>query len=92
MPNDNRSNALPWFIAGTAIGAALGVLFAPRSGKETRERLNGWLKDRRERGEELLARVKEEAAAQKDAVTAAAKAAKQVYSEVNSKHHDGVRS
>ncbi|MDX6770193.1 MAG: YtxH domain-containing protein [Elusimicrobiota bacterium] len=91
MANDNN-NGLLGFIAGAAVGAALGVLFAPRSGKETREQLGDWLKDRREKGEELLARVKEEAAAKKDAVTAAAKAAKSAYVETNAKHHDGVHA
>lgn len=28
-----------WFIAGLGIGAALGVLYAPRAGEETRELL-----------------------------------------------------
>lgn len=91
MANDSN-NGLLGFIAGAAVGAALGVLLAPRSGKETREQLGDWLKDRREKGEELLARVKEEAAAKKDAVTAAAKAAKSAYAETNAKHHDGVHA
>ena len=36
MSKDNNFGILG-FVAGAAIGAALGVLFAPRSGKETRE-------------------------------------------------------
>lgn len=34
--SNERTNGLLGFLAGAAIGAALGVLFAPRSGKETR--------------------------------------------------------
>ena len=49
----------PYFLAGTAVGAALGLLLAPRSGEETRERLADWIKDRREKGEELLHKAKE---------------------------------
>lgn len=89
MANDNNNGLLP-FLAGAAIGAALGVLLAPRAGRETREQLNDWLKDRRVKGEELLARVKEEAAAKKEAVGAAARAAKQAYAETNSRERDGV--
>lgn len=38
-----------YFISGAAVGAALGVLFAPKSGKATREQMAGWLKDKREK-------------------------------------------
>lgn len=37
------------FVSGAAIGAALGVLFAPKSGRETREDLSLWLKEKREK-------------------------------------------
>lgn len=52
MENDTRKYATyaGYFIAGSAIGAALGVLFAPKAGKETREQVNRWLKERREKG------------------------------------------
>jgi gas vesicle protein len=32
-------------LAGVAVGATLGILFAPESGSETREKLNNALKD-----------------------------------------------
>ncbi len=38
MSND-RSYGIFGFLAGAAVGATLGILFAPRSGKETRERI-----------------------------------------------------
>jgi gas vesicle protein len=36
---DNDSNSLVWFLAGLGLGALAGVLYAPRSGSETREAL-----------------------------------------------------
>jgi len=37
--SNERTNGILGFLAGAAVGAALGVLFAPRSGKETRDRI-----------------------------------------------------
>ncbi|MBE9600610.1 YtxH domain-containing protein [Pedobacter sp. MC2016-24] len=42
--NDN-SKVLVGLLAGLAAGAALGLLFAPEKGSETRDRLNQSLKD-----------------------------------------------
>lgn len=33
-------------LSGAAIGAALGALFAPRSGQDTREDVGYWIKDK----------------------------------------------
>jgi len=85
---DNGFGGALLFVTGAAVGAALGVLFAPRAGGETREALAEWLKERREKGEDLLHKVKDESLAKKEAVIAAAKAAKQAYVETNSKHHE----
>ena len=37
MSENSGGNAFLWFLAGLGIGAVAGVLYAPRSGKETRE-------------------------------------------------------
>lgn len=37
--SSERNYGIFGFLAGAAVGAALGILFAPRSGKETRQRL-----------------------------------------------------
>ena len=34
--SDRDSNSFMWFLAGLGFGALLGVLYAPRSGRETR--------------------------------------------------------
>ncbi len=48
------------FVTGVALGAFLGVLLAPHSGTDTREKLADWLKERRKQGDELLRAVKED--------------------------------
>ena len=41
----DNSKIIVALLAGVAVGAALGLLFAPESGKETRDRLGKTLKD-----------------------------------------------
>lgn len=90
MSNDNSGTGLFYFLAGTAVGAALGVLFAPRSGSETREHVGEWLKERRAKGTDLLHKVKDESIVKREALVNAAKAAKDAYRETNVKRHDEV--
>ena len=51
--SDNNGNFFKGLLIGGLIGTALGILFAPRSGRETREDLAG-------KADELLAKAKEE--------------------------------
>lgn len=49
IPMSNTSTNLIVLVAGLAVGAALGILLAPASGKETREKLmrkGGQLRDK----------------------------------------------
>lgn len=39
MAEENKVQGLAWFIAGLGVGALVGILYAPKSGKETREDL-----------------------------------------------------
>ncbi len=36
---DNDGNGFLWFLAGLGIGAAVGILYAPKAGDETRQRI-----------------------------------------------------
>lgn len=44
MATDNQQ-AFGWFLAGLGIGALVGVLYAPKSGRETREDIVATAKD-----------------------------------------------
>jgi len=46
--SDNNSNSFLWFLAGLGVGAVAGVLYAPRSGNETREALRSKAEEGRE--------------------------------------------
>jgi gas vesicle protein len=37
MTEDHRIHHLGWFLAGLGVGAVVGILYAPKSGRETRE-------------------------------------------------------
>ncbi len=46
--SDRDGGGLLWFLAGLGIGAVVGVLYAPRSGNETREALRSRAEEGRE--------------------------------------------
>jgi gas vesicle protein len=37
MAEDSRIQGFAWFLAGLGVGALVGILYAPKSGRETRE-------------------------------------------------------
>jgi gas vesicle protein len=45
---------LGWFLAGLGIGAVIGVLYAPKAGKETREDLLNGAREARDKAAELV--------------------------------------
>jgi gas vesicle protein len=58
MAEDNKAQQLGWFLAGLGVGALVGILYAPKSGRETREVIaNGT----REGAEYLRARTQQAA-------------------------------
>ena len=46
--SDRDGNNFVWFLAGLGLGAVVGVLYAPRSGDETREALRSKADEGRE--------------------------------------------
>lgn len=53
MSDDRGSNTLLAFLVGGVVGAAVALLYAPRSGRETREMLADKVRDGAARGREL---------------------------------------
>lgn len=53
----SSSGRILWFVAGASIGATLAILFAPQSGKETRE----YIGSQARRGREALDEARHEA-------------------------------
>jgi gas vesicle protein len=58
--SNERNYGILGFLAGAAIGAAIGVLLAPRSGKETRERMAGKAKDAKDDLEDMIDQARTE--------------------------------
>jgi gas vesicle protein len=87
---DNVGSKVSFFMVGLGIGALIGILFAPKSGEETREYLSSRAdegkeyaqkkaRELRERAEDLIERSKEIMARQKDALSNAVDAGKETY-------------
>jgi gas vesicle protein len=88
--SDNAGSKVSFFLIGLGIGSLLGVLFAPRSGEETRDYLSSKAdegrdyaqkkaRELRERAEDLLERSKEVMDRQKEAISSAVEAGKETY-------------
>ncbi len=87
---DNVGSKVSYFLVGLGIGTLLGLLFAPKSGEETREYLTQKAEEGREyaqrkarelkeRAEDLIEKSKEVAARQKESITAAVDAGREAY-------------
>ena len=90
---DERNN-LPYFILGIGVGMAVGLLFAPKSGEETRALLKGRADEgrdfvKRKSGEiretatDFIGRGKEAVIRQREQVAAAVEAGRQAYREAH---------
>ncbi|HEV3040128.1 MAG TPA: YtxH domain-containing protein [Candidatus Angelobacter sp.] len=92
MSDRDSSNNLIWFLAGLGFGALVGVLYAPRSGRETREAIRStalegrdYIKNRgreaKDTVSEWVERGKEVINRQKDQFSSAIDAGRQAYRE-----------
>ena len=88
--SDNVGSKVSIFLVGLGIGALVGILFAPKSGEETREYLadkadegreyaQRKARELRERAEDLIERSKEIMSKQKDALSSAVDVGKETY-------------
>jgi gas vesicle protein len=90
--SENTGSKVSYFLVGLGVGTLLGILFAPKSGEETREYLADQAdrgreyaqkraRELRERAEEMVERSKEILATQKEQIAAAVDAGKDTYRE-----------
>ena len=97
---DRDGSSLVWFLAGLGVGALAGVLYAPRSGSETREVLKAraeegreYVRNRareaREQAEDWAGRGREVVNQQKEQFRAAYEAGRQAYHEATAETGTG---
>lgn len=87
---DNIGSKVTYFLVGLGVGALVGILFAPKSGEETRDYLSKRAdegrdfaqrkaRELRERADDLIERGKEAANRGKDSISAAVEGARDAY-------------
>ena len=59
--SDRDGGSVLWFLAGLGVGAVVGILYAPRSGSETREALRSKAEEGREFVRERARQAREQA-------------------------------
>ena len=98
--SDHDGNSFVWFLAGLGVGAVVGLLYAPRSGSETREVLRSkaeegrdYMKERarqaREQASDWVDRGRDVVNQQKDQFRAAYEAGRQAYQEATAESGSG---
>ncbi len=59
--SDRNGNTFLWFLAGLGVGAVVGVLYAPRSGDETREVIRSKAEEGQDKVRQQARRAREQA-------------------------------
>lgn len=96
MSENDGASKIAFLLAGMGIGAILALLFAPKSGKETRDYLTQKAEEGRDyvtakgrelrkQAEETVEKAKDVVAKQKEQLSAALEAGKQAYQEEKGK-------
>lgn len=94
MSDRDNSNSLLWFLAGLGFGALMGVLYAPRSGRETRDALKNtaqeggeYIKPRGREAKDTVSqwvdRGKDVVSQKKEQISSAIDATRQAYREAS---------
>ncbi|MBI5595741.1 MAG: YtxH domain-containing protein [Elusimicrobia bacterium] len=79
MADNNTGENIMAFVIGGLVGAAAGILLAPRRGCETRKALTDWLEEKRERTEAFAREERDTLLHKKEQVEAAWEAGKKAY-------------
>jgi len=93
---DSTGSKISYLLVGLGIGALIGILFAPKSGEETREYLSQKAdegreyaqrkaRELRERADDIVERGRQVAQRQKDSISAAVDAGRDAYLREKSK-------
>ena len=93
--SDDRNSSIGWFLAGLGLGAAVGILYAPKPGRETRETLLSSAdeardfatqrsREAREQVSQWVDRGKETVGKQREQINSAIDAGRQAYREATS--------
>lgn len=96
MSDNNGGSKVAFFLAGAGIGAIVALLFAPKTGQETRDyitqragesrdRVTERSKEYRQRAEGYVDKARDAVAKQKEQLSAALEAGKQAYHEEKTK-------
>jgi len=98
--SDRDGSSFLWFLAGLGIGAAVGILYAPKAGDELRQQLREVAEEGRENVKQRARQAREQAGnwaekgrdylnQQKEQIRSAYEAGRQAYREATSQDVEG---